>query len=49
MNGPKKSTKKEANGMPSLPIGLIHITKTENVGFLDTPIAAHLFTFGPRG
>ena len=40
---------KEANGMPSLPIVPTQVTLRENVGSLDTPRTAHLFTFGPRG
>ena len=39
----------KANGMPSLPTGPTQVTKTGNVGSLDAPIAAQLFTFGPRG
>ena len=50
MNGLKKSTKiGEANGMPSLPIVPTQVTLRENVGSLDAPRMAHLFTFGPRG
>ena len=39
---------KEANGMPSLPTWPTQVTLRENVGFLDAPRTAHLFTFGPR-
>ena len=39
----------EANGMPSLPTGPTQVTLRENVGSLDAPRTAHLFTFGPRG
>ena len=50
MNGLKNQQKiKEANGMSSLPTWPTHITLRENVGFLDAPRTAHLFTFGPRG
>ena len=35
---------KEANGMPSLPTGPTHFTKTGNVGSADVFKAAHLFT-----
>ena len=40
---------KEANGMPSLPTWPTQVTLRENVGSLDAPKTAHLFTFGPRG
>ena len=40
---------KEANGMPSLPTWPTQVTLRENVGSLDAPRTAHLFTFGPRG
>ena len=36
---------KEANGMPTWPT---QVTLRENVGSLDAPRTAHLFTFGPR-
>ena len=50
MNGLKKSAKiAEANGMPILPTGPIEVRKTGNVGSVDVFMAAHLFTFGPRG
>ena len=50
MNGLKKSAKiGEANGMPSLLIVPTQVTIRENVGSLDAPRMAHLFTFGPRG
>ena len=50
MNGLKKSAKiGEANGMPSLPIVPTQVKLRENVGSLDAPRMAHLFTFGPRG
>ena len=39
----------ESNGMPSLPTWPTQVTLRENVGSLDTPRTAHLFTFGPRG
>ena len=39
----------EANGMPSLPIVPTQVTLKGNVGSLDAPRRAHLFTFGPRG
>ena len=39
----------EANGMPSLPIVPTQVTIRENVGSLDAPRMAQLFTFGPRG
>ena len=39
----------EANGMPSLPTWPTQVTLRENVGSLDAPRKAHLFTFGPRG
>ena len=39
----------EANGMPSLPIVPIQVTLKGNVGSLDPPRTAQLFTFGPRG
>ena len=47
----KKNPQKigEANGMPSLPTGPTHGTKTGNVGSVDVFMAAHLSTFGPRG
>ena len=40
---------KEANGMPILPIVPTQVTLRGNVGSLDAPRAAQLFTFGPRG
>ena len=50
MNGLKKSAKiRKANGMPSLPIVPTQIRLKENVGSLDAPRTAQLFTFGPRG
>ena len=39
----------EANGMPSLPIWPTQFTLRENVGSLDAPRMAYLFTFGPMG
>ena len=39
---------REANGMPSLPTWPTQVTLRENVGSLDAPRTAHLFTFGPR-
>ena len=39
----------EANGMSSLPIVPTQVALRENVGSLDAPRLAHLFTFGPRG
>ena len=38
----------KANGMPSLPIVPTQVTLKGNVGSLDAPRTAHLFTFGPR-
>ena len=35
--------------MPNLPIVHALVTLRGNVGSLDAPIAAHLFTFGPTG
>ena len=50
MNGLKNRQKiGEANGMPSLPTSPTQVTLRENVGSLDAPRTAHLFTFGPRG
>ena len=37
----------ETNGMLNLPIVPTHFTLRGNVGSLDAPIAAQLFTFGP--
>ena len=39
----------KANGMPSLPSWPTQVTKTRNVGSVDAPRTAQLFTFGPRG
>ena len=39
----------EANGMPRLPIVPTQVTLKGNVGSLDAPRTAQLFTFGPRG
>ena len=39
----------EANGMPSLPIVPTQVTLKGNLGSLDAPKTAHLFTFGCRG
>ena len=39
----------EANGMPSLPIVPTQVTLKGNVGSLDAPRTAQLFTFGHRG
>ena len=39
----------ENNGIPSLPTWPTQVTLRENVGSLDAPRTAHLFTFGPRG
>ena len=41
--------KKEANGMTSLPIWQTQVTLRQNVGSLDAPRTAHLFTFGHGG
>ena len=50
MNGLKNQQKiGEANGMPSLPIVPTQVTLMGNVGSLDAPRTAHLFTFCPRG
>ena len=50
MNGLKNRQKiGKANGMPSLPTWPTQVTLRENVGSLDAPRTAHLFTFGPRG
>ena len=50
MNGLKKSAKiGQANGMPGLPTWPTQVTLRENVGSLDAPGTAHLFTFGPKG
>ena len=50
MNGLKKSAKKkEANGMPSLPILPTQVTLKGNVGSLIAPRTAQLFTFGTMG
>ena len=38
----------EANAMPSLPIVPTQVTLKGNVGSLDAPRTAHLFTSGPR-
>ena len=35
--------------MLNLPILPTQVTLRENVGSVDAPIAAQLFTFGPRG
>ena len=40
---------KEANGMPNLPIVPTQFTLKGNVGSVDAPRTAQLFTFGPRG
>ena len=49
MNGLKNQQKiREANGMPSLPTWPRQVTLRENVGSLDAPRTAQLFTFGPR-
>ena len=49
MDGLKKSAKiGEANGMPSLPIVPTQVTLKGNVGSLDAPRTAQLFTFGSR-
>ena len=39
----------KANGMPSLLTWPTQVTLRENVGSLDAPRTANLFTFGPRG
>ena len=39
----------EANGMSSLPIVPTQVMLKGNVGSLDAPRTAKLFTFGPRG
>ena len=39
----------EANGMPILPIVPTQVMLKGNVGSLDAPRTAQLFTFGPRG
>ena len=50
MNGLKNQQKiREANGMPSLPTWPTQVTLRENVGSVDAPGTAHLFTFGSRG
>ena len=50
MNGLKNHQKiGKANGMPSLPTVPTQVTLKGNVGSLDTPRMAKLFTFGPRG
>ena len=50
MNGLKNQQKiREANGMPSLPNVPTKVMLKGNVGSLDAPRTAHLFTFGPRG
>ena len=50
MNGLKNQQKiREANGMPSLPTWPRRVTLRENVGSLDAPRTAHLFTFDPMG
>ena len=50
MNGLKIQQKiKETSGMPSLPTWPTQVTLRENVGSLDAPRTAHLFTFGPGG
>ena len=40
---------RKENGMPSPPTWPTQVTLRENVGSLDAPRTAHLFTFGPRG
>ena len=40
---------REANGIPSLPTWPTQVRLRENVGSLDVPRTAHLFTFGSRG
>ena len=46
----KKSQKiEEANDIPNLPIVPTQVTLRRNVGSLDAPRVAHLFTFSPRG
>ena len=47
MNCLKKRAKNMPNHMPSLPIVPTQVTLRGNVGSLDAPIAAQLFTFGP--
>ena len=39
----------KANGMPSLPTWPTQVTLKGNVGSLDAPMTAQLFTFVPRG
>ena len=39
----------EANGILNLPIVPTQVTLMGNVGSLDAPVAAQLFTFGHRG
>ena len=39
----------ESNSMPSLPTWPTQVTLKGNVGSLDPPRTAQLFTFGPRG
>ena len=39
----------ETNGMSSLPIVPKQVALRENVGSLDAPRSAQLFTCGPRG
>ena len=49
MNGLKNRQKiGKANGMPSMPTWPTQVTLRENVGSLDAPRTAHLFTFFPR-
>ena len=50
MNGLKNQQQiGEASCMPSLPTWPTQVTLRENVGSLDAPRTAHLFTFGPMG
>ena len=39
----------KAIGMPTLPTWPTQVTKTGNVGSVDAPRTAQLFTLGPRG
>ena len=39
----------DSNGMPSLPIVPTQVALRGNVGSVDAPRTAHLFTFGPMG
>ena len=50
MNGLKKSAKNKESQWHAQSAHLDHTGQVrENVGSLDAPRTAHLFTFGPRG